>query len=97
MANETLRKAIIFKPLDDIAFAMFARMSDAEAVKAATLGMETGVYDAKVMTPPMADAEAVFDFINLESKHVASMNPGDVIVWANGQREVCLSMGWAPI
>ena len=90
----TLRKAIVFKPLDEMALITYTRCTPEGGAELAALAMESGAYEAKVITPALADAEAVFDFINLKSKAVASMNPGDVIVWDNGQRELCLSIGW---
>lgn len=41
------------------------------------------------------DAESVFDAMNTCGD--CYMTPGDVIVWNNGKRELCLSEGWATI
>lgn len=41
------------------------------------------------------DAEMVFDALNLSGE--AYMTVGDVVVWHNGKRELCLTEGWASI
>lgn len=43
----------------------------------------------------MTDAESVFDKMNTDGD--SYMSVGDVIVWNNGKRELCLSEGWASI
>lgn len=43
----------------------------------------------------MKDAEAVFEAMNTSGD--SYMTPGDVIVWNNGKRELCLGVGWATI
>lgn len=41
------------------------------------------------------DSEAVFDALNTSGD--SYMTLGDVIVWNNGKRELCLAEGWACI
>lgn len=43
----------------------------------------------------MENAEHVFDALNTSGD--SYMTPGDVIVWNNGKRELCLAEGWASI
>lgn len=48
----------------------------------------------------MPDAESVFDAMNLHGMNnelPVYMRVGDVIVWNNGKRELCLKNGWACI
>ena len=89
-------KSFVFKPAAPAAFATFAMMDRADSIRTATLDLAHGHY-ALILTCPAVfeDAESVFDHVNLETAY--SMNPGDVIVWANGKRELCLSKGWADI
>ena len=87
--------SFILTPATETKRAIFIAQSD-DAVKALALaGLNAGTFSLVTVAPAMADAEAVFDWVNLESDR--SMNMGDVILWGNGRREVCLLTGWADI
>lgn len=45
--------------------------------------------------PRCDDPEQVFDRMNLDSGNYMSV--GDVIVWNNGKRQLCLNVGWFTI
>lgn len=45
--------------------------------------------------PRCGDEEQVFDLMNLDSGNFMAV--GDVIVWNNGKRQLCLNAGWATI
>jgi hypothetical protein len=89
-------KALVFKPTNPVAFGIFGMMDRADSIRTATLDLAHGYYALTLTCPPILDtAESVFDHVNTETTY--SMNPGDVIVWSNGKRELCLSHGWASI
>lgn len=70
---------------------------DAKAIALAKQLIDAGSY-RMIMQGSLAnmkDAEAVFDAMNTSGD--SYMCPGDVIVWNNGKRELCLSEGWATI
>lgn len=70
---------------------------DANAISIAEQLIDAGSYRMIVQgsLANMKDSEAVFDALNTSED--SYMCPGDVIVWNNGKRELCLSEGWATI
>ena len=60
--------------------------------------MDCGFYRAIGLTRDLIDAESAFDFYNCEENNLAtSMSVGDVLIWTNGKRELCLNVGWSDL
>ena len=83
---------------NDQALAIRGRFGDKEAIETARNLLDNGNYvmlNAREVLATATDAEEVFDALNMSQDHY--MTVGDVIVWNNGKRELCLGNGWATI
>ena len=82
----------------DQALAIRGRFGDAMAIVTAQELLASDGYamlNARDVLANCKDAEEVFDALNMSDDHY--MTVGDVIVWNNGKRELCLGQGWATI
>jgi hypothetical protein len=94
-------RAILFRPADSLMTdrqCMLSRGIGGDHVESVRSLMDCGFYRAVGLTRDFEDAESAFDFLNSEENNLAdSMSVGDVLIWTNGKRELCLNVGWADL
>lgn len=64
--------------------------------------IDAGEYKmVPVLSEPVQTSEEFFDWANMKLPKIKEdepgMNFGDIILWNNGQRELCLEVGWTNI